>query len=109
DACVPDCAGAQCGDNGCGNMCGTCSPSQTCADRRCVVTDCPASCTDDCPQGCFRPGDCTAPGDGLDVHANIETIGIVGAPHPARPVVVYYRPPGNATWFKGHDLTDLPD
>ena len=34
--CTPNCAGKQCGDNGCGGSCGTCLTSQSCIDGRCV-------------------------------------------------------------------------
>jgi len=30
--CTPDCAGKECGNNGCGGSCGTCRPEETCND-----------------------------------------------------------------------------
>ncbi|MCB9727795.1 MAG: agmatine deiminase family protein [Deltaproteobacteria bacterium] len=35
DACVPDCAGKQCGDDGCGGQCGTCPLGQACGGGVC--------------------------------------------------------------------------
>lgn len=35
-ACTPDCAGKQCGDDGCGGVCGTCGADETCnGDGQC--------------------------------------------------------------------------
>jgi hypothetical protein len=43
DACTPNCAGKQCGDDGCGGSCGTCQDPATCAaDGKCV--DCKQEC-----------------------------------------------------------------
>lgn len=39
-SCVPDCTGHNCGDNGCGGSCGTCSSGYTCSSGTCV-----ANCT----------------------------------------------------------------
>jgi agmatine/peptidylarginine deiminase len=36
--CVPDCAGKDCGDNGCGGVCGSCSQGYTCSNSKCVGT-----------------------------------------------------------------------
>ena len=33
--CVPDCNGRQCGNDGCGGSCGTCSGSLSCVDSKC--------------------------------------------------------------------------
>jgi hypothetical protein len=47
-ACVPDCLGRECGTDGCGGICGTCSLSQTCSDGgQCQSTECISS--KDCP------------------------------------------------------------
>jgi len=35
DICTPDCAGKQCGSNGCGGECGQCSGSAVCVDFQC--------------------------------------------------------------------------
>jgi hypothetical protein len=36
-ACSPDCQGKECGDDGCGGTCGTCSDAQTCNEEgKCV-------------------------------------------------------------------------
>lgn len=37
NACVPNCSGKQCGSNGCGGQCGTCSTSQTCEGGKCIA------------------------------------------------------------------------
>ncbi len=34
--CTPQCAGKQCGDNGCGGVCGTCCADQSCQDGQCA-------------------------------------------------------------------------
>ncbi len=62
-ACVPDCTGRECGDDGCGGDCGTCGPGTTCSTAgRCVcVPDCAGrACGDD---GCG--GDCGVCGEGF--------------------------------------------
>jgi hypothetical protein len=40
-ACIPDCGGKECGDDGCGNACGTCPPGVICMDGQC-------NCKPDC-------------------------------------------------------------
>jgi hypothetical protein len=42
-ACTPNCTGKQCGSNGCGGVCGTCSGNDTCQSGSC------AACTSSCP------------------------------------------------------------
>lgn len=37
-ACVPQCGGKVCGDNGCDKSCGTCSDNETCSAGQCVAT-----------------------------------------------------------------------
>jgi len=34
--CVPDCTNLECGDDGCGGLCGTCGPGQTCDQGLCT-------------------------------------------------------------------------
>jgi hypothetical protein len=60
DACTPDCSGKECGDNGCGQECGTCEGSDFCSDdRKCepCVPDCAGkACGDDtCGGTCGSP------------------------------------------------------
>ena len=70
--CTPDCTGKECGDDGCGGSCGTCTAPQTCGGGGTVNvcgctprTTCPAG--DNCgsvPDGCggtLDCGACTAP------------------------------------------------
>jgi len=42
--CTPSCSGKQCGDDGCGGSCGTCSYGETCTFGVCV-TSCTPSCS----------------------------------------------------------------
>lgn len=66
--CVPNCAGKQCGDDGCGGQCGTCTSPATCNASGQCVTACTPNCTgkqcgDDgcgglCPPGCTAPSVC---------------------------------------------------
>ncbi|MBW1873076.1 MAG: hypothetical protein JRJ19_13485, partial [Deltaproteobacteria bacterium] len=44
EACVGDCSGRECGDDGCGNSCGNCIPTETCMQGTCQP--CTADCTD---------------------------------------------------------------
>ena len=34
--CTPECDGAECGDDGCGGVCGTCGSDDVCSDGECV-------------------------------------------------------------------------
>ena len=40
--CLPDCDGKQCGDDGCGGVCGTCAPGTLCEEDMCMA--CEAQC-----------------------------------------------------------------
>ena len=44
DWCTPDCTGKQCGSDGCGGSCGTCTGEDSCHDGICK----PGPCTQDC-------------------------------------------------------------
>lgn len=62
-ACVPGCAGRECGGDGCGGSCGSCA-----ADERCASGMCDSSCSPDCggracgADGCGGScGTCDAP------------------------------------------------
>src|SRR5690349_5525192 len=35
--CVPQCSGKTCGDDGCGNVCGACDPTQLCTGGVCMA------------------------------------------------------------------------
>jgi MYXO-CTERM domain-containing protein len=52
--CQPQCAGAQCGYDGCGGSCGTCGGGQVCFDQQCCAPDCAGKvCGDDsCGSSC---------------------------------------------------------
>jgi hypothetical protein len=73
--CTPDCGGKQCGDNGCGGLCGacpngtsceagTCIKIKTCGDGKCVAGDdencviCPSDCGCTAPEKCVESGEC---------------------------------------------------
>ena len=43
-ACIPDCDGKECGDNGCGETCGSCPEGIACAGYKCQ-----GQCQDECP------------------------------------------------------------
>jgi parallel beta-helix repeat protein len=74
--CTPDCSGKNCGDDGCGGSCGTCSGGQTCVSG--VCTGCTPDCTgkncgdDGCGGSCgtcsggqiCNIGTCEDPGSG---------------------------------------------
>ena len=67
--CTPNCSGKQCGDNGCGGSCGSCSGGLSCKSGQCVnacdeclhschgmsscCTGCNCMCEDECG-GCFE-------------------------------------------------------
>ncbi len=38
--CTPECGGKECGDNGCGGICGDCAPEATCSDGICLFQEC---------------------------------------------------------------------
>jgi hypothetical protein len=38
--CQPDCAGKECGDDGCGGQCGICALGATCQNEQCVIGQC---------------------------------------------------------------------
>jgi len=64
--CTPNCSGKQCGDNGCGGSCGSCSSTQTCNSSGMCIEKCTPNCSskvcgsDGCGGSC---GSCT----GLDI------------------------------------------
>jgi hypothetical protein len=61
-ACLPACDGMECGDDGCGGLCGTCLGNQeSCQDGQCLCT--PACTGKECgPDGCTGTcGECTGP------------------------------------------------
>jgi hypothetical protein len=56
-ACIPDCEGLECGDDGCGGSCGTCESPLSCVEHACK------GCGDtvcEVAEKCGCPGDCGA-------------------------------------------------
>jgi hypothetical protein len=53
--CTPTCGLKQCGDDGCGSVCGTCGDSQICTDGMCVDDTGPPC--GECPEGMTCGGD----------------------------------------------------
>ena len=53
--CAPDCAGKECGDDGCDGSCGGCAPETLCTDGLCM-----GPCADDCE----TPGESVCEGNG---------------------------------------------
>jgi len=112
DACTVSCAGRECGDDGCGGTCGECRTGESCTSGGVCTSDtCEPGCTSDCEPGCWDVGSCTPAGSAdIATTPSIFTAGLVltigGAAETAE---VYYREPGAETWWRGHDMTDLPD
>lgn len=68
--CTPDCVGKQCGDDGCGGVCGTCADGDECSDGLCsCVPDCAGkTCgSDGCDGTCGTCGDNETCDDGACV------------------------------------------
>ena len=42
--CTPNCDGKECGDDGCGGVCGTCQEGETCNDNGSCVSECVPNC-----------------------------------------------------------------
>ena len=63
--CTPTCGLSECGDDGCGGVCGTCSDDKVCADGSCVVDN--TSPCGECPEGTvcganpLAPNACSGP------------------------------------------------
>ncbi len=75
DACVPRCEGVECGDDGCGGLCGACPISLTCNAGRCGIAD--GGCAVGASRECY-----TAPSETLGVgrcRAGAQTCGPLGA------------------------------
>ncbi len=49
--CTPQCAGKECGDDGCGGSCGTCPQGASCVDGQCMCSW-GSSCSSDCTPQC---------------------------------------------------------
>jgi len=62
DACVPDCMGKMCGDDGCGGLCGDCVDGTLCtADNLCIAESCHGMAVDTAQ--CVKLGDVAVPLD----------------------------------------------
>lgn len=66
EVCQPACDGKECGDDGCGGACGTCSGGLTCEQGTCFPLGCTPNCYDKAcgPDGCG--GSCGVCSDGLE-------------------------------------------
>lgn len=63
DNCTPDCAGKQCGDDGCQGSCGTCGSGYSCSAGSCIPTCTPSCAGKECgSDGCT--GTCGSCGSG---------------------------------------------
>lgn len=62
DVCTPDCAGFECGPDGCGGICGSCGGDESCIDGTCERDPVPApsSCPDgfECVASCGFTAEC---------------------------------------------------
>ncbi len=52
DVCIPDCNGKQCGDNGCGGVCGECGNNSECVEGQCRCLRKYDNCDNDWSNGC---------------------------------------------------------
>jgi hypothetical protein len=59
--CVPNCDGAQCGDDGCGGSCGECMGAEICVEGVCEVMGCDPACGPDWCGGDGCGGLCDCP------------------------------------------------
>ncbi|GEM_PF-5583447 len=72
DICVPDCSGKQCGDNGCGGLCGECGKNAECLENQCRCINRYDNCNSDWADGCevnfyTDPKNCGKCGGACDV------------------------------------------
>jgi endonuclease/exonuclease/phosphatase family metal-dependent hydrolase len=68
ESCVPNCLGKQCGSDGCGGSCGSCSGENVCTKGNCV---CQANCTNkECGESDGCSGKCTACESGYTCNTN---------------------------------------
>jgi hypothetical protein len=61
DACVADCLGRECGDDGCGGVCGACDDGETCESGLCVAPSC-GDLFPTCLAACAVRADCGVTG-----------------------------------------------
>ena len=55
EACIPDCAGKECGDDGCSGSCGDCAGGELCNGLATCYD--PSNCVPDCAEGSIECGD----------------------------------------------------
>jgi len=68
ESCTPNCTNKQCGSNGCGGSCGSCSGQNVCVNGICV---CQANCTNkECGESDGCSGKCTACESGYTCNTN---------------------------------------
>ncbi|MDX9720315.1 MAG: right-handed parallel beta-helix repeat-containing protein [Myxococcota bacterium] len=111
ELCQPACAGRVCGDDGCGGECGSCAEGSRCEVGACVLSDCPADCSEDCPQGCFSLGDCLSSSElELMTHPKVLTAGVfLESGSNASSAQLYHRVQGASHWWRAHDAIALED
>ena len=95
EVCQPDCSGKKCGNDGCGGLCGMCTPGQSCVDHQCVAptSECDGisyeGCCDGqklkwCEQGQLKVGDCgSEPECGWDATQSYYNCGTAGEEDPS--------------------------
>lgn len=94
DTCVAQCAGRECGPDGCGGLCGSCQGNDSCIDGNCVcIPDCSNKVCGD--NGCG--GSCGTCPDGLDCDEVSFKCATTG-PCPKSSSLTLACPPDNAQW-----------
>ncbi|MGC9043066.1 MAG: hypothetical protein ACP5KG_04340 [Myxococcota bacterium] len=78
DVCKPDCEGKECGDNGCGGVCGDCGANAECLDGQCKCMKKYDDCNQDWSDGCevnfyTDPNNCGKCGSKCNVQ-NVKTV-----------------------------------
>jgi hypothetical protein len=69
--CTPNCAGRQCGPDGCGGTCGSCASNQDCNSAgACFLAFCGEGGTVRCSNGVYCPPNSTCAADGSSCYCN---------------------------------------
>ncbi len=114
DVCAPECAGKECGDDGCGGLCGTCpGAAPLCVDGACAL---PPACGDaTCSPGedCGScPADCgVCPSEGACINASdlaiVEAVDVAGVASTAGTQCLFAADPGTCALEKILDATGV--